>query len=139
MTIEREPAPGLPERPAPALVAIIEDNADIAGLYAALIEARGMRACYLARDGAEAVEAFRRAEKRPDLILIDHRMPAMSGLAAMKEILAIDPAARFVFISADEDIRNEAIAAGARAFLRKPATVKDILDAVKNTLDGAGH
>jgi len=118
-------------------VAIIEDNADIADLYIMLVQARGMRVCFLAGDGVEAVEAFRHAEKMPDLILIDHRMPIKSGLAAMREILAIDPAARFIFISADEGIRDEAMAAGAKAFLRKPATVKEILDAMDHVLDEA--
>ncbi len=137
MTSDQEPAPCRPGRPEPVLTAIIEDNADIADLYVMLVQARGMRVCFLAHDGAEAVEAFIHAAKKPDLLLIDHRMPVKSGLAAMKEIMAIDPSARFIFISADEGIMDEAMAAGAKAFLRKPATVKEILDAMSHVLDEA--
>ncbi len=135
MTNNQEPAPRLHEMPASAFVAIIEDNVDIADLYVKLVQAAGMRVCLIARDGAEAVEAFRHAGKPPDILLIDHRMPVKSGLAAMREILAIDPSARFIFISADEGIRDEAMAAGAKAFLRKPAGMKEILDTINRVLD----
>jgi two-component system chemotaxis response regulator CheY len=138
MTNRQEPAPCTPENPSPALVAIIEDNADIADLYVKLVQATGMHVCFIARDGAEAVEAFRHAGNAPDVLLIDHRMPVKSGLTAMREILATDPSARFIFITADEGIKDEAMAAGAKAILRKPAGMKEILDTIKHVLDEAG-
>ncbi|MGA9139895.1 MAG: response regulator [Methanocella sp.] len=138
MTNETEPVLCPPEKPLPVLVAIIEDNADIADLYVRLVEATGMHVGFLARDGAEAVEAFRHAGKTPDVLLIDHRMPVKSGLTAMREMLTIDPSARFIFISADDGIRDEAMAAGAKAFLRKPAGMKEILAAIELVLNEAG-
>ena len=122
MTSEREPRP--------ALAGIVEDNADIAEMYVLLLQARNIRVSFVARDGAEAVDRYRDAEPKPDVLLIDHRMPIKSGLYAMREIMATNPGACFIFISADEGIREDVLAAGARAFLRKPATVREIYDAV---------
>ncbi len=135
MTNELQSAPCLPVRLESALVAIVEDNEDIADLYTILVKTMGMRICFRARDGVEAVNAFRHGETKPDLLLVDHRMPAMSGLDAMKEILAIDPSARFIFISADEGVRAEAMAAGAKAFLRKPASTTEICKVIHSVLE----
>ena len=115
-------------------VAIIEDNRDIAALYVTLIEMQGLHLSFIANNGIESVKAFKNAPKAPDVILIDHRMPLMSGMEAMKEILTISPSARFIFISADESMKQEALAAGAKAFLRKPASRKEIIETISRVL-----
>ena len=52
----------------------------------------------------------------------------------MKEIRALHTGARFIFVSADEGRKDEAIAAGATAFLTKPASLQEIVDAMKKAL-----
>jgi DNA-binding response OmpR family regulator len=125
---------GFLDGPGQASVAIIEDNVEIVELYVMLIKARGMRVCFVAHDGDAGVKAFKAAASPPDIVLIDHRMPIKSGLATMREIRALHPVARFIFISADEDLKDVAIAAGACVFLTKPVSLKEISDAMKNTL-----
>jgi two-component system, chemotaxis family, chemotaxis protein CheY len=117
-----------------ASIAIIEDNVEIVELYVMLIKSRGMQVSFVAGDGDAGIKAFRAAARPPDLVLIDHRMPIKNGLDAMKEILAGEPAARFIFVSADEGMKAEAIAAGAKAFLTKPASMRDIADALTKAL-----
>ncbi len=128
------PVRGGMDRPEPACVAIIEDNREVVDLYAMLVRSRGMRVGFVARDGAEAVRAFAAAQRLPDVLIIDHRMPAKSGLEAMREMLALRPEARFVFISADADTRAEALAAGAKAFVQKPASINEIAETILNVL-----
>lgn len=119
-------------------VAIIEDNVEIARLYVMLIKSLGMQVSFVAGDGDAGVKAFRASARPPDVVLIDHRMPIKNGLDAMREIRLFYPAARFVFVSADMDVKAEAIAAGARVFLTKPAGMREIADALTKALTPAG-
>ncbi len=116
-------------------VAIIEDERDIVDIYSRICVLKGLRVAFIAYDGANALELFKKAVC-PDVILIDHRMPNMTGLEAMKKMLDIDPGARFVFLSADEEVREQALKAGAKAFLKKPASISEIYDAIMKVLDG---
>lgn len=106
-------------------VAIIDDEKDIADLYCRICASRGLRVSFVAYNGAEAVEMLKRTGC-PDVLLIDHRMPAMTGLEAMRRMLEIEPGARFIVLSADDDIHEDAIRAGAKAFLKKPACLGEI-------------
>jgi DNA-binding NarL/FixJ family response regulator len=99
-----------------------------------LVKAQGMRVSFIAHDGDAGVKAFKAAAILPDIVLIDHRMPIKSGLEAMREMLTLQPAVHFIVVSADEGLKDEAIAAGARAFLTKPASLKEISDAMKKAL-----
>ncbi|HEY3273561.1 MAG TPA: response regulator [Methanocella sp.] len=123
-----------PATPGQASVGIIEDNVEIVELYLMLVKSLGMRVSFVAYDGDAGVKAFMAADSRPDVVLIDHRMPIKNGLAAMKEMLALQPTIRFVFISADVDMKKEAMAAGARVFLSKPSGIKEITDALNEAL-----
>ncbi len=88
-----------------------------------------------ASNGAEAVDRFR--ELSPELLTLDITMPEKDGLAALKEIIALDPAARIVMCSAlgQESKVLEAIKAGAKDFVVKPFKPERVLDAVAKALD----
>lgn len=110
-------------------VAIIEDEQDIVDIYSRICESMGLKIAFVAYDGREGLETFR-ISPCPDVLLIDHRMPALTGLEAMSEMLDIEPEARFIVLSASDEIRDDALKAGARAFLKKPAFIAEI----KNTI-----
>jgi two-component system chemotaxis response regulator CheY len=114
-------------------VAIVEDEKDIIDVYSTMCRALGLEIAFIAYDGAEGLEAFKRSIC-PDVILIDHRMPIMTGLDAMKMMLEIDPDARFIVLSADEDISKDALDSGARAFIKKPASLREISSTIKQVL-----
>lgn len=88
-----------------------------------------------AYDGAEAIEKFKLMDPRPDVIILDHRMPNKDGLEAMSEILALDPKAHIVFISADANVRESAMTSGASSFGLKPVTIRHMLDLVENAVE----
>ena len=73
-----------------------------------------------AENGREAVSKY--AEWRPDAVLMDITMPVMDGLAALKEIRKLDPAARVAMVTAmgQQAIVLEALRAGAKDFVLKP-------------------
>ena len=87
-----------------------------------------------AENGAEAVRQY--SEHRPDAVLMDITMPEMDGLAALKEIKKIDPAARIAMVTAmgQQAIVMEALRAGAKDFVLKPFQPDRVLGAVQKLL-----
>lgn len=89
-----------------------------------------------ASNGADAISLF--AQLRPDVVLMDLRMPGTDGLEAMREILRLDPAAKIVALSSfegDGDI-TRAFQAGARGYLLKDTLGIELVDAVRAAAAG---
>lgn len=80
-----------------------------------------------ATNGIEAVKMFE--ELKPDMVSLDITMPEMDGLNAMQKILAINPAARIVIISAvnSKDMIVQALNGGAKAYIVKPFSEAQIV------------
>jgi two-component system chemotaxis response regulator CheY len=112
-------------------LAIVEDEKDLVKVYQRIFTKRGIRICYVAYDGIEAVKKYIECTPKPHVIIMDYRLPLMNGIEVSKEILRIDPDAKIVFLSADVGVKEEAMAAGAFAFLKKPVGIKLIVDAVE--------
>jgi DNA-binding NarL/FixJ family response regulator len=81
-----------------------------------------------AADGEEAVQRVR--DGRPDVVLMDARMPQMDGLEATRQIKGHWPQVRIVVVSMYASHRAEALAAGADAFLVKGCPAGELLDAI---------
>ncbi len=79
-----------------------------------------------AYNGAEAIEQFVGMNPKPDIILMDHRMPVMNGTTATQELINIDSSVKVIFISADESVYEEAMNSGSLVFLTKPIRAKTI-------------
>jgi two-component system chemotaxis response regulator CheY len=87
-----------------------------------------------AANGQEAVERFQ--ELKPEVMTLDITMPEKDGLAALKEIIAMDPQARVVMCSAlgQESKVLEAIKAGAKDFVVKPFQPDRVLSAIEKAV-----
>lgn len=88
------------------------------------------------RDGAEAVALF--DAHRPDVVLIDLRMPKLDGVSAIRAIRAIEPHARVVALTTfdgDADI-HRALTAGACSYLFKDALVDQLVAAIRSAAAG---
>ena len=73
---------------------------------------------------------------KPDIIILDYRMPIKNGIDALKEILKIDRNSKIIFASADRTIKQEVYSSGAVGFLDKPFTHKKLVKTVNECLDG---
>jgi CheY-like chemotaxis protein len=73
-----------------------------------------------ASDGPDALEAVKR--DRPELVLLDHNMPGMTGLEVLKKILQFDPGIRVVMITGtmNDGDAAEALKSGAFSYVPKP-------------------
>ena len=114
---------------------IADDQAMVREGFGALLAAQpGITIAALAADGAEAVTLARRT--RPDVVLMDVRMPVLDGLAATRELLQAsrgEPAPRVLMLTTfdlDEYV-YEALRAGASGFLLKDAPAAELVHAVR--------
>jgi DNA-binding NarL/FixJ family response regulator len=89
-----------------------------------------------ADDGREALDQARL--KKPDVVLMDVRMPGMDGIEATSRILADRPATRVLVLTTfgDDDHLYPALTAGACGFLLKDAPPADLLDGVRRAAAG---
>jgi DNA-binding NarL/FixJ family response regulator len=89
-----------------------------------------------AQDGAEAVELA--AQKQPDLILMDLKMPIMNGIEATREIHAKFPNIKILVLTTydDDEWVFDAIRAGASGYLLKDTPRQKIVEAIRGTVEG---
>ena len=84
-----------------------------------------------ARDGCEAVRLVR--ERRPDIVVMDARMPLMDGIEATHRIKAVMPQVKVIVLSMYAEYQAEALAAGADVFLVKCGTFDELRAAICST------
>jgi FixJ family two-component response regulator len=118
-----------------SIVFIIDDDQSMRDALTRLLGTVGLRA-----------QAFKTPQeflntKRPDTpscLVLDVRLPGLSGLDLQRELANVDPPIQIVFISAHGDIPMtvQALKAGAVDFLTKPFRDQQLLDAVQHAIDG---
>ncbi|WP_330318449.1 response regulator transcription factor [Streptomyces platensis] len=101
------------------------------GVRVILQHAEGIEVVGEAANGAEAVRLA--AEHRPDVVLLDVRMPVLDGLAAVEPLVALDPGPQVVMLTTfgDEDNVIRALRAGATGFLLKDEGPQELISAVR--------
>ena len=117
------------------LILLVDDEEVVRRSFARLLRQAG-HSVVEASDGVKAIEAYRNAHPRPNLIILDLDMPVISGEDTQERLLELDPSARILFVSGhDEPSRESAVhARGALGFLRKPCKVQVLLGAVADAL-----
>src|SRR3712207_5197058 len=123
--------------PKVARILIADDHALVReGLRTMLSGEDGIEVIAAANDGQQALNICR--ELRPDLVLMDVRMPVMDGLEATRKIKAEMPKTSVMMVTMHEnpDYLFEAVKAGAAGYVLKGASGERLLGAVRRTLDG---
>jgi DNA-binding NarL/FixJ family response regulator len=114
-------------------VVIADDQTLVRAGFRMILEAEeDIRVVGEARDGAEAVEAARRA--RPDIVLMDIRMPAIDGLEATRQIMAsfVDPPRVLMLTTFDlDEYIFDALHAGASGFLLKDLSPEQLVAGIR--------
>jgi DNA-binding NarL/FixJ family response regulator len=121
----------------PVRVMIVDDHPVVRfGLASILSSQPDMVVAAQAATGKEAVALSQR--HKPDVVLMDLRLPGMSGVEAIVAIRKISPETRFVVLTTyegDEDI-HRALEAGAHAYLVKGSSHTDLLKAIRAVHEG---
>jgi two-component system invasion response regulator UvrY len=89
-----------------------------------------------ANSGEEAVRLY--AEIRPNVVVMDISMPGIGGLEAIGRILAREPAARILVLSAHEDVMHarRVLKAGAAGYLTKRSAAEELIQAIRQVDQG---
>jgi CheY-like chemotaxis protein len=124
----------------PALILLVDDETDVLSVYKTKLEKVGFRVV-AATDGAQAVQIA--AEQRPDLVLMDMKMPVMDGITAQSK-LKENPATKdikVVFLAAFSDPMNPEIDEksakenGAVDFIKKGINLDELVEKVRGYLE----
>lgn len=119
-------------------VLVVDDEALVrAGLRMILEPADGIEVVGEASDGSEAVTAV--ARHRPDVVLMDVRMPGMDGLTALKELRRAPNPPRVIMLTTFDldDYVHTALRSGAAGFLLKDTSPRDLAAAVRTVAEGS--
>ena len=127
-----------PASPAhPIRILVVEDHHVVRqGLVALLSVVDGMEVVAQAADGMEALKQH--AAQKPDVTLVDLRLPLLSGVEIIQRVRTGDPSARFIVLTTydgDEDIYR-ALQAGARAYLLKGMTADTLVSTIRSVHAG---
>ena len=103
-------------------------------LYKLLLAGMGDYSVEFFINGKDVVENYKNHSEKPNLIIMDYRMPVMNGLDAMKEILEIDKNTKIIFASADTTMKELSISMGATAFLSKPFKIEELTNLINKAI-----
>ncbi|HUS12782.1 MAG TPA: response regulator [Pyrinomonadaceae bacterium] len=116
-----------------ARISIVDDDESMREAVKALIASMGLSA-----EDFSSAEAFLNSGRSQafDCLILDVRMPGLSGLELQRRLAADDCPIPIVFMTAlyVEDVRTKAMEAGAVDFLRKPFTEKELVNAIGKSL-----
>lgn len=116
-------------------VLIVDDAAFMRMMIKDILTKNGFDVVGEAQDGVQAVEKYQ--ELTPDLVTMDITMPEKDGIAALKEIKAINANATVIMCSAmgQQSMVIDAIQAGAKDFIVKPFQADRVIEAIQKALD----
>ena len=111
-------------------IAIIDDEADLVDLFQEILESDGFKVCAF----TDPIQAYNYIQKYPNdycLILSDYRMPVMNGNELCTKLMRINSEFKVILMSAYENIEDDI---SKFKFMRKPTTISNLLQIVKNTI-----
>lgn len=114
-------------------ILIVEDNKDMQFILKNVLEAAGYKLTSTGNGQRALLEA---KKKRPDLVLLDMRLPGMSGLDILKELRKVYPQIYVIMMTAYTDVSDavEAMKLGAYDYIAKPFRNDELLIMIKKTL-----
>lgn len=117
-----------------AKIMVVDDAAFMRMMLSNMLTKMGHEVVAEADNGKSAIEAYEK--NSPDIVTMDITMPHMNGIEAVKGIIAKDPGAKIVMVSAmgQKEMVIEAVKAGAKDFIVKPFKEDAVWGALERVL-----
>lgn len=112
-------------------VLLVDDEEDFVEVTQLLLTMEGF-AVTAALDSVDAVRQVEQGALAPDVVMLDHRMPVLTGPMALRAMRAAGLQAPALLVSAIHDIDREAHVHGFDGFLRKPFGADELSSALRN-------
>ena len=109
-------------------VLIADDHEVVREGLTAILNRQKMQVVAEAHNGQEAIELYR--QYRPDILLMDIRMPLMDGLTATRALVSEFPQARVLMLTNTEGEEQNSLRAGAKALVQKDAPFGQLVSAI---------
>ena len=102
-----------------AKIMVVDDEMEICKVLQSFLQSRGYDAIY-ATSGEEALALAK--EQRPDLVLLDIRMPGMDGVQLLRLLKEVDPEIKVIMVTGvmDEEVGKDLLRHGASDYITKP-------------------
>lgn len=120
----------------PVRVVLCDDQPDMRAALRTIVESAGVEVLAEAADGDSAIAAAR--THRPDVVMMDVRMPGRDGLSATAALMGQDPSVRVLVLTTfdTDDVLFGALSSGASGFVLKNAGPEAIIDAIDRVAAG---
>jgi DNA-binding response OmpR family regulator len=126
--------------PPSKLIAVVEDDRELAALFQTALEEFGLWRVVLLHDGAEAFQHL--PTLHADLIVLDIGLPNLDGISLYRMLQGHRATSQtpilIVTASYEWQLRRQGLEPGAMAFLRKPFDMNDLLEGASRLLDAQG-
>jgi two-component system, chemotaxis family, chemotaxis protein CheY len=136
-TINEKKAEGISPGGVAYKVLVIDDSMFVRKQIGQILTSEGFEVIDQAENGLEGIEKYKEHSPGIDLVTLDITMPKMDGVTALEHIMAFDPQAKVVMISAlgKQDLVKKALLAGAKNYIVKPLDRKKVLERITAILD----
>jgi len=136
-TINAKKPEGVSPSGVPYRVLVIDDSIFVRKQIGQILTSEGFEVVGQAGDGVEGIEKYKELSPGIDLVTLDITMPRMDGVTTLERILAFDPKATVVMISAlgKQDLVKKALVTGAKNYIIKPLDRKKVLERITSVLD----
>lgn len=110
---------------------VIDDDYDITGVLAELLESQGVKVLGMGYNGTDAIQLFKTYS--PKMIFLDVHMPIQDGISALREIKKISSNAIVIMITGDTSslVEEQLQTLGANSIIHKPFRMKNIIQIIK--------
>jgi PAS domain S-box/PAS domain S-box/PAS domain S-box/PAS domain S-box len=117
-------------------ILLVEDEKLLLEMVRFLLESKGYKV-FVAQDGAEAIEVYKKHRQEIALVFTDMDLPMMTGIEEFKKLKEIDPSVKVILASGffEPDVKAEILKTGAKGILKKPYMSDEILRTLRNVLD----
>jgi len=118
-------------------ILIVEDDIYLQKLYEMMLKTQGFEIIGKAGNGSEAINIFKSLPNKPDIVLMDHRMPIKNGIDTTLELTRLNSNTKIIFISADNSVKKRALSIGVKCFIEKPFSIDQLNNEIKKVIENS--